>query len=194
MRTKPILCVDFDGVVHSYTTPWERADIIPDPPVPGAIAWLAQAAAHFVVVIYSSRSKSPAGIEAMAAYIAAHALHQLGPDHPMAVAVGDVLEFSASKPPAFLTIDDRAICFNGDWSALDPAELLKFKPWNKAPTPDQDVMVVDGMRYARGLFTALAFLPIGATFRIVERDDGVLTLERVIPSLRTGELEAGERA
>ena len=29
---KPILCLDFDGVVHSYTSGWKGADVIPDPP------------------------------------------------------------------------------------------------------------------------------------------------------------------
>ena len=43
------------------------------------------------------------------------------------------VSFPEQKPPAFLTIDDRAICFEGDWSELDPAELLGFKPRNKRP-------------------------------------------------------------
>jgi hypothetical protein len=31
--TKPILCLDFDGVIHSYSSGWKGADVIPDPPV-----------------------------------------------------------------------------------------------------------------------------------------------------------------
>ena len=41
------------------------------------------------------------------------------------------IRFPTQKPAAFLTIDDRAVCFEGDWSALDPAMLAAFKPWNK---------------------------------------------------------------
>lgn len=29
---KPILCLDFDGVIHSYASGWKGADVIPDPP------------------------------------------------------------------------------------------------------------------------------------------------------------------
>lgn len=29
------------------------------------------------------------------------------------------------------TIDDRALCFTGNFADFDPATLLAFKPWNK---------------------------------------------------------------
>lgn len=33
----PILCLDFDGVCHSYTSGWKGAAVIPDPAVPGLV-------------------------------------------------------------------------------------------------------------------------------------------------------------
>lgn len=39
------------------------------------------------------------------------------------------LSFPLMKPAAFLTIDDRAIQFKGNF--MDPEDLLQFKPWNK---------------------------------------------------------------
>ena len=39
------------------------------------------------------------------------------------------IEFPTEKPPAMVTLDDRAITFKGIWPDLD--ELLKFRPWNK---------------------------------------------------------------
>lgn len=38
--SKPTICVDFDGCLHAYTSGWQGAEVVSDPPVPGAIDWL----------------------------------------------------------------------------------------------------------------------------------------------------------
>lgn len=68
---KPILSLDFDGVIHSYTSGWKGACVIPDDVVPGFFEWAEQAAQHFRLVIYSSRSNQPGAIEAMQFWLAA---------------------------------------------------------------------------------------------------------------------------
>src|SRR5882762_8865387 len=135
MRQKPTLCVDFDGVMHIYTTPWTNPETISDGPVPGALRWIWKATEWFQVVIYSTRSKTEAGIDAMHNWFRSESIKEFGEDHPMSTMSMDrsayPLTFAHEKPPAFLTIDDRAITFEGDWADLEPADLLNFKPWNK---------------------------------------------------------------
>jgi hypothetical protein len=129
----PILCVDFDGVINSYRSGGlargGRSDYIPDPPVPGALKWLKGAMDYWDVQIYSGRSREPAGIEAMKGWLRKHATEEWG-DADAEKFVGS-LKFPTQKPYAFLMIDDRAICFQGDFGALAPKELLNFKPWHK---------------------------------------------------------------
>jgi hypothetical protein len=105
-------------------------DVISDPPVPRAIKWLFDAMEYFDVQIYSSRSKNPDGVKAMRGWLEVFAAHEFG-DIEKAQQFVAALKFPIDKPAAFLMIDDRAICFGGDFAALDPEELLKFKPWYK---------------------------------------------------------------
>jgi hypothetical protein len=43
------------------------------------------------------------------------------------------IKFTATKPPAWLTIDDRCVRFDGDWSdpALSVEGIKAFKPWTQ---------------------------------------------------------------
>lgn len=127
---KPILCVDFDGVIHSYSSGWKGADVVSDPPVAGAIRWLQKATEWWDVQIYSSRTSQPGGVGAMREWLLNFAIHEFG-DKDSADRFMATISFPPQKPPAFLTIDDRAICFEGDWSEIDAADLINFKPWNK---------------------------------------------------------------
>ncbi|MCC6775668.1 MAG: hypothetical protein IT537_03370 [Hyphomicrobiales bacterium] len=124
---KPILCLDFDGVIHRYDSGWKGADVIPDPPVDGAIAFMLGALNHFDVVIFSSRSNQPGGIAAMRSWLKGHA-GGAWYESPAGTGLEDV-RFATEKPAAMITIDDRALTFDGVWPDLEA--LKKFKPWNK---------------------------------------------------------------
>ena len=169
MSYKPILCLDFDGVLHSYRSGWQGPRTIPDAPVPGAIEFLAEALEVFDVHIFSSRSKFWGGRKAMHKWIVIHAVnlfrfmpsqrshfsrlryflfdyhgvtpgemagysdkkrYQLGQEAAKGLAA--LIKFPLFKPPAMVTIDDRAITFDGTFPVA--SSLLSFKPWNKAGT------------------------------------------------------------
>jgi hypothetical protein len=131
--TKPILCLDFDGVIHGYQSGWQGALVIVDDVTDGFFEWLDQAAQHFKIVVYSSRSKEPGANDAMALWLAEQRRkwRERGGISPITDGSPVEVEFSDTKPAAFLQIDDRCIPFEGDWSKLDPLNLLAFKPWNK---------------------------------------------------------------
>lgn len=142
-ENKPILCLDFDGVLHNYTSGWKGANVIPDGPVPGAMAFLIEATKRFRVAVFSSRSNQENGISAMrfriAHWLRLHLLNDTGCDDGNADLSNNLrmewdrvlraLEWPLEKPPALVTIDDRAITFTGTFPDLDV--IANFKPWNK---------------------------------------------------------------
>lgn len=136
MSFKPILCLDFDGVLHSYISKWLAPEFIPDPPVKGAFQFLHEAIQHFDVQIYSMRSNEAAGIRAMRLWLEHWAKQELDNSDPdyRANAVINAIAYRAEawptkKPHAFVSLDDRVLTFTGTWPSM---EFLKaFKPWNK---------------------------------------------------------------
>ncbi len=162
-----ILCLDFDGVIHSYSSGWKGPRVIPDDPVHGALKFLYEAitCGEFQVMIYSSRSRYLFARRAMKKWLFSEYMKLAAVDpedrwHIPDVKTGEIpewlwkwiagfafadpwddeardaikkllrqLKWPTRKPPAFLTIDDRAWTFRGTWPDLLSIQL--FKPWNK---------------------------------------------------------------
>jgi hypothetical protein len=108
---KKTLLFDFDGVIHSYVSGWQGIDVIPDPPVEGIRELLEELNQIYNIVIYSSRCKDEKGLTAMQLWGLQNKI---------------VYPIAAEKPPAYLTIDDRAICFQGDVNSLKE-QIRNFK-------------------------------------------------------------------
>lgn len=116
----PVICVDFDGVVHAYSSPWNGATKIPDPPVPGALDALAgYINAGFCVYIFSTRCHSRPAIRAMRDWFIKHG------GEPLL----RFIRFSDRKVAAVLYVDDRGFHFTGTFPT--PEQVRAFKPWNK---------------------------------------------------------------
>jgi hypothetical protein len=121
------IAVDFDGVLHQHVSPWIGDPAhIPDPPVPGAIEFLARMVERHEVHIFTCRLLTPrrSSVErAMCRWLA---------EHGCAESVIHALHFDALKPHAGVYLDDRALRFEGVWPSeaeIDAAAV----PWNKRP-------------------------------------------------------------
>lgn len=137
MKT-PILCIDFDGVIHSHSSGWKGPRDIPDPPVRGAIKWLrsllsdpestcsfAPRFLDFDVQIYSSRSRYIGARRAMKKW--------LRNEFKMAGYSDDLVElikFPTKKPPASILIDDRGFKLQGYFPTVEEMKGM-LKPRNK---------------------------------------------------------------
>ena len=116
-QRKYTIAVDFDGVLHSYTSPWVDYHVIPDAPVEGAIQWLTRMRPWFKVVIFTTRGRTEAGRAAVAAWLNEHGYPAKETD------------VTSQKPTALIYIDDRGYRFDGTFP--DAQMIHKLKPWNK---------------------------------------------------------------
>lgn len=119
---KKTICLDFDGVLHSYTTNWKSADVIPDPPVAGALEFCKSLIANnWLVYIQSVRACSVGGRLAMEAWLTEHGFPS------------DVI-LTAEKPKAWVYLDDRAWLFRGSFPRL--SDIERFTTWNRPEIRD----------------------------------------------------------
>jgi hypothetical protein len=105
---RPIVCVDLNGVLDDYRG-WRDPDHW-DPPRPGARAFLeALRARGFDVVVFTTRH--PVGVRRWLR------------EHGLFAAVDAI---TRKTPAAHVFVDDRAVCFTGDFDdAL--ARVAQFK-------------------------------------------------------------------
>ena len=125
------VCIDFDGVLHSYLSGWQGAAIITDPPVAGALAALRgylAADMPLSLAVYSARSAQPDGRIAMRAWIERHDAEERRPDQAPLV---DQLVFPVYKPAAKVYLDDRGLRFEGTFPSVDEL-IANFGVWNDA--------------------------------------------------------------
>lgn len=128
-KPKFSVAVDFDGVIHQYNKAFVAHHVIPDPPVPGAIEWLHRTIQHFEVVIFSTRCKTWRGRRAMRAWFRQWVPSHLWYEYPGGRGLED-MKFAATKPPALVYLDDRAIRFDGE-NFPTPQQIHEARPWNK---------------------------------------------------------------
>ena len=147
---RPLLAIDFDGVIHSYERGWQDGTIYGDMTA-GFWVWAERASMAFTLVVYSSRSKTLEGRQAMRQWmefqwskrclqagvqgVTLHDDDRLTVTEAGAETTGSgpriEFQFAAEKPAAWLTIDDRCVRFDGNWDdpILSPDIMLGFKPW-----------------------------------------------------------------
>ena len=107
-----VICLDFDGVVHSYQSGWQGEDVIPDPPIHKVGLAIRQLRKDYRVVIFSARCRTEAGCVAIENWLLKHQI--------------EVDEVCRHKPPAHIYVDDRAVRFSGDWEQTI-ADIHAFK-------------------------------------------------------------------
>ena len=102
MEVKTI-AVDFDGVLHSYITPWVAPHIIPDPPVEGAVEWWNRIAYEYDAYVLTTRAQTMGGIAAIRRWMKKYGFY-----------VSPNLTITATKFAASIYVDDRGYRFTGD--------------------------------------------------------------------------------
>jgi hypothetical protein len=105
MARKPTICLDFDGTLHLYTSPWGGAQVIPDGPTPGAREAVEELVLDgWRVIVLSARAQTLAGTEAIKQWL-----------RMWRIPFDDV---TAIKPSAVVYVDDRALRFTGNWAHI----------------------------------------------------------------------------
>lgn len=133
MARKKRLCLDFDGVLHSYVSKWTSATEIPDPPVRGALDFLKEAVDRFSVSVYSARTQQQGGIHVMKAWLQSQLMKKFGSGEADRIMAR--VTFPEERPTYDLFIDDHGFQFTGTFPSMD--EIEDFVPWTKGKTAEE---------------------------------------------------------
>lgn len=124
MNKKISIAVDFDGVIHSIINCDDLPPhIVQNPPNNGAIEWFSNLLSddRFEIYIYSCRCRCKEGVLAMKEWLLKYGLKKS--------LVEKIIFSTKRKPNAKVFIDDRCICFTGNFPTL--CELVDFKAYHE---------------------------------------------------------------
>lgn len=121
---KLTICVDFDGVLHNYTS-YNEGRL--NDPVPGAAAALRilKRMGH-TIIIHTTR-----GEDEISSWLSKNGFvydhfNRNPEDTELPYPTGN-----PGKPRADVYIDDRGMTFNGIWDGNFINQIVSFRPWNK---------------------------------------------------------------
>lgn len=107
-RPKRTIALDFDGVLHAYAG---YKDGLIQGPLPGAKEALEHLVARgHTVVVFSTRDK-----DLIRKWLQEHGFPPV--------------EVTNVKRPFYVIVDDRAVCFEGKWTADLLAHIERFRPY-----------------------------------------------------------------
>lgn len=183
MTYQRTIAVDFDGVLHPYTNGWTGYTPEDEPPMDGAFAFLGKLKADgYRVVVFSTRCDNPEGLAGTRAWLVTHGLDPL---------VDDV---TCSKPPAVAYVDDRAVPYLGDWSAvLAGIARLEGKTHGAGTGGPSEYVTLPPLNVAEARLIArlLELAPVEVSMSRATMPDGVAAeVKATAASLRTAFLEA----
>jgi hypothetical protein len=150
---KMILAIDFDGVIHDYKKGWQGGELYGHATC-GWFEWYLHVSKRFDIVIHTSRAVDDLGCLEVVDWLnreyaawrehgskgypdnASEQLHDWllarREELPRPLPERIIWQVQATKPPAYLSIDDRAVRFDGDWSAdsVSMSALYRFRTWS----------------------------------------------------------------
>ena len=101
-NTEKTIALDFDGVIHSYTSGW-TGPVPKDPPVEGVLSFIASLfELGYNVVIFSCRASTKSGRNGITKWLKDNSFPEI--------------EVFYEKPQADLYVDDNGFRFDGNFA------------------------------------------------------------------------------
>ena len=119
---KRTICIDFDGVVHDYSSGWQGEDVFGQmiPNADTGTSVLKQKG--WTVIIFTTRKKTDELEKWLKEHNITYDYINENPGQP---------DGTSGKIMADVYLDDRGICFRGRWDSWLVREILDFEPWQE---------------------------------------------------------------
>lgn len=123
------ICIDFDGVLHDYSKGYQGKDVFGEMVKGADSATKILKKKGWTIIVYTTRPDT----EALRSWLSDHGIAfdyiNENPDQP------EDSKDGGSKLIADIYLDDRAICFRGEWDWI-MNDIASFVPWGDREKAD----------------------------------------------------------